>query len=155
MNVYSRDLYLETQINTASPQKLRLLLVEGALRFARQALEHWQTANYPAAAESLLRCREIASELLAGVSPEASPLARQVSEVYVYLFSLLGTAQRNRDEQLLAAAIRILEEERETWRQVCEQMPDRPALTSGPHFAPREELAPMSLNRTDAFSIEA
>jgi flagellar protein FliS len=155
MNEFSRDLYLETQVNTATPQKLRLLLIDGALRFARQTLDHWRASNQPAAAESLLRCREITSELLAGVSPEASPLARQVSEIYVYLFAMLSEVQRTRDEHALAAAIRILEEERETWRQVCEKLTDRPTAPAAPHFAPREELAPAIISKSEQFSIDA
>ena len=39
MNKNARNVYLETEIATATAQKLRLTLIEGGLRFARQTLE--------------------------------------------------------------------------------------------------------------------
>jgi flagellar secretion chaperone FliS len=151
--------YLETQITTATPQRLRLLLIEGAIRFARQTQEHWCTGQDEAALESLIRCRDIVSELLSGVHLDDSPLARQVGALYGYLFSALTEAQQTRDATLLAAVIRVLNEERETWRQVCEQLPDRPVPAHSANFASREELAPSAvmsvLGTGEAFSIEA
>lgn len=151
----TRDIYLETQVHTATPQKLRLLLIDGALRYSRRTLELWREANADQALESLIRTREIISELIAGVETDASPLARQVGSLYVYLFSALTEAQQTRDEHQLAGVIRVLEEERETWRQLCEQHPDRhaPRLTAA--FSTREELAPIVVNQREAFSIDA
>ena len=34
----AHESYLEAQVMTATPQKLRLMLIEGAIRFARQTL---------------------------------------------------------------------------------------------------------------------
>ena len=44
--------YLESQIMTATPQKLRLLLIEGAIRFARQTLELWEKEQNDQALEA-------------------------------------------------------------------------------------------------------
>jgi flagellar protein FliS len=154
-----QQIYLETQITTATPQRLRLLLVEGAIRFARQTQDQWRTEQDEAALESLIRCRDIVSELIAGVHPDESPLTRQVTALYGYLFSALTEARQTRDATLLAAVIRVLDEERETWRQVCEQLPDRPVPAPSAHFASREELAPSAaasvIGAAEAFSIEA
>lgn len=145
--------YLETQVATAPPQKLRLMLIDGAIRYARQTQDHWQRHDYEAALESLIRCREIVSELIAGVNADASPLAKRVIGIYVYLFSTLTEAQLTRDEQQLASAIRILEEERETWRQICEQLPNGPAAPAPTQQ--REELAPAIVPTQSIFSIDA
>jgi flagellar protein FliS len=155
MQTDSREIYLETQVQTATPQKLRLMLIEGALRFARQTLDQWQAAQSDQALESLIRCREIVSELIAGIRPDASPLASQVNGLYVYLFSALIEAQQTRDEHQLAAVIRVLEEERETWRQLCEQLPDRPVPPPTAAFSQREELAPSRVSQREAFTIDA
>ena len=55
MDSNARDTYLETQVKTATPQKLQLMLVEGAIRFAHQAIHHWEQQDEPAACESLIR----------------------------------------------------------------------------------------------------
>lgn len=151
----TRDIYLEMQVNTATPQRLRLMLIDGALRYARRTAELWRENAFDDALEALIRCREIVSELIAGIDTGASPLARQVTGLYVYLFSALTEAQQTRDEHQLAAVIRMLEEDRETWRQLCEQVPDRlvPAPTAA--FPPREELAPAVVNEREAFAIDA
>jgi hypothetical protein len=70
----------------------------------------------------------------------------------------------------LTGILRVLEEERQTWREVCEKMPDRPAPDAA---APStEELAPSSVaepaiaagyapapnlfqSRASAFSLDA
>ncbi len=151
----TREIYLETQVQTATPQKLRLMLIEGALRFARRTQAQWRAGDSGGALESLIRARDIVSELISGVQAGASPLAGQVNSLYVYLFSALTEAQQTRDEHQLAGVIRVLEEERETWRQVCEQLPDRPVPQPTAACAQREELAPASIRSQEAFSIDA
>jgi flagellar protein FliS len=155
MQTDTRDIYLEMQVNSATPQKLRLMLIEGALRFARRTQDHWRDSALDEGLESLIRAREIIGELIAGIQTEASPLARQVGSLYVYLFSALTEAQQTRDEHQLAAVIKVLEEERETWRQVCSQLPERPVPPPTAAFASREELAPALVSEREAFSIDA
>jgi flagellar protein FliS len=149
------EIYLEMQVSTATPQRLRLMLIDGALRQARRTAELWRDGQFDTALEALIRCREIVGELIAGIDKEASPLASQVASVYVFLFSLLTEVQQTRDEHQLAAIIRVLEEDRETWRQLCEQVPDR--LTAAPSavFSPGEEVAPAIVACREAFLIDA
>jgi flagellar secretion chaperone FliS len=154
MTSSARDAYLETEINTATPQKLRLILLDGAIRRAAQTQKHWRERNDEAALESLIRCRDIVSELIAGIHPAESPLAQQVCGLYVYLFSALTEAQQTRDEHQLAAVIRVLEQDRETWQKVCEQLPDRPVPPTA-SSASREELAPATIAPRQSFSIDA
>ena len=133
--------YLETQISTATPQKLRLLLIEGALRFGRRTLALWQENQAGEALESLIRCRSIIAELLSGVRPDGTPLTRQVTALYGFAFRTLTEAQAQHDEKKLADVLAILEEEQVTWRQVCEQMPEPPDADSRRQFAPQEITA--------------
>jgi flagellin-specific chaperone FliS len=120
------DPYRETQILPATPQRLRLTLVEEAIRRARLTAELWREARDHQALESLIGCRAIVSELLAGVREGESPLAKQVVALYVFLFQLLTRAQVTRDVAALDTAIRVLEEERQTWSQLCLQYADAP-----------------------------
>lgn len=136
-----RTAYLETQILTATPQKLRLMLIEGALRFAQRALDAFATGNREQSSEALGRCREIVSELLVSIRPQPVQLNRVSQEIYAFILRQVAEAELMHDEIRLRDAIRILKEERETWQQVCEVMPDAP-----PELAPMPEeiLAPTS-----------
>ena len=122
----ARQAYLETQLQTATPQRLRLMLIEGALRFANLTLQQWEAGRIEPAFEALSRCRSIVTELLSAILPDGSQVAKRVMAVYVFLFQTLTEAQIHRDAQKVADAIRILEIERDTWRELCERMPEAP-----------------------------
>jgi flagellar protein FliS len=123
----ARDAYLETQVLTATPQKLRLMLIEGAIRFVRQTEHLWDAERFDDALESLIRAREIVGELMASLDPQKSPLAKQILPLYAFITRTLTEAQRERSRAKLNDAVRVLEEERETWSQVCAKFVDAEA----------------------------
>ena len=141
-NSSASDSYLETQIVTATPQKLRLLLIEGAIRNARRTSEFWAEQRDEAALESLIRCRAIISELLAGVRSDGSDLCQRVIALYSFLFQRLTAAQQQRNPSILAEVIDVLAEERLTWQQLCEQMPAAPDAAARGGYEPSEIAAP-------------
>src|SRR5689334_14060474 len=116
-----RNSYLETQINTATPQKLRLMLIEGAIRFATQTIEHWQQGRGEDGLATLLRCQAVVAELIGGVRDDGTALTRQVLNIYTFVSQVLQEAQLDSDPQRLADVIVILQEDRETWQQLCQQ----------------------------------
>lgn len=115
--------YLENQVLTASPARLRLMLIEAGLRFAQKTIDDWTAGNEEAAHDSLRRCRAIIAELLAGVDPKGADetLAKQVAAMYLILFRTLTEAQSERSEQKMRDVLEVLDIERETWREVCEK----------------------------------
>jgi flagellar protein FliS len=139
MNPLVNDAYLQTQVNTATPQRLRLMLIDEAHRRAGLAEAAWKAGRLPEGEQATRQCREIISELIAGIRPEDNPLAKRVLGIYIFLFSMLTEAQLARDAGRLRDVMRVLEEEQATWRAVCEQMPDRPVAAIKPAA---EELAP-------------
>ena len=141
-----RSSYLESQVLTATPQKLRLMLIEAALGAARQALSYWEQQSHADANIALIRCREIISELLSAIKPDDTELTRNVAGIYLFLFKTLAEAQLHRDRSKVAEAIRVLEIERETWRDVCERMPHAPAGENG-------EDRPREITSSDAAAV--
>jgi flagellar protein FliS len=131
--------YLENQVLTATPQKLRLMLIDGAIRFAHAALRHWEAGRDEEALEAIVRCREIVTELFTVVRPAGFEPASQVVALYVFLFRELTAAQARRDADQVQDVIAVLEEERETWRRLCEQLPEAPAVPAT--FKPQEITA--------------
>jgi flagellar protein FliS len=136
--------YLQSQVMSATPQKLRLLLIEGAIRFARKSLESWEDNDPELAVQSLARCRNIVSELLSGVRLDQSALTSSVAAVYLFLSRSLIEAQLQNDRRKVEESISVLEIERETWRLVWEKMPDTPFPVShtGEVNASKEIIAP-------------
>lgn len=136
--------YLETQIATATPQQLRLMLIEGALRHARKAVEAWAEPGPCDPLEPLIRCRSLVAELIAGIRSGSSPLADKVLVIYLFLFQELTEAQLRQDAARVSGVIRVLEEERITWQEVCATQPEPPAEAAALPVA--EVLAPAYLN---------
>jgi len=132
MDAAARNSYLETQVNTATPQKLQLMLVEGAIRFAHQTMHHWEQQDEAAACESLIRCRRIVTELLNNVRPNQSEVAKRAASVYLYLFQTLTDIQLHRQRERMADVLKVLAEERTTWQTVCKEIPDTPKWVERP-----------------------
>lgn len=141
MSHSAREQYLEAAVMTASREKLHLMLVEGALRLAEQALDQRRAGREDAAFTAILRAREILNELLGGIKhEEADELTRRVAAIYVFIFRKLVEAGYPRQERPLEEAIRVLQIERETWREVCgldlSPAPAPPPAASPPLYSP-------------------
>lgn len=119
----ARDEYLATEVLTASPQKLQLMLIDGAIRAAARAQSLWTGERTEAVTRATVRCQALVAQLIAGLAPNhESPLVQRVIGVYEFVHRTLVAAHRERDPSRLADVLAVLEVERETWRQVCEQL---------------------------------
>jgi flagellar secretion chaperone FliS len=114
--------YLESKVLTASPQRLHLMLIEGAIRFGRQAEEALIEGDEVAAAAPLLRVIDIVGEMLASARANKSELNHKVANLYWYLFRRISEAKINADTAALAEVMRLLEFERQTWQLLCEKL---------------------------------
>jgi flagellar protein FliS len=124
--------YLESRILTAPPHRLHLMLIEGAIRFGRQAEQALQLGEPAAAATPLMRVIDIVGEMLAGVRHNNTSLNRPLADVYWFLFRRVSEAKINSDTEALAEALRILEHERQTWQLVCEKFGSAAGSASPP-----------------------
>ena len=114
--------YLQTKILTATPQKLHLMLIDGALRFGRQARQALESGDSAAVSEPLLRSIDIVGEMLAVVRAGDQPLNQKLGELYLFVLRRLTFAHVNADLTALNEALGVLEFERETWQAVCQQL---------------------------------
>jgi flagellar protein FliS len=118
--------YLESKVLTAPPHRLHLMLIEGAIRFGRQAEEALRRSDPTAAAASLLRVIDIVGEMLVAVREQKSELNTKLAELYWFVFRRVTEAKIYADTTALADALRVLEFERETWQLVCEKFGNGP-----------------------------
>ena len=84
MTLSAADSYLETRVLTATPQRLRLMLIEEALRRVRVAGEALAAGRTMEGAIACSRAREIVSELIAGIHPDGNDVAKRVLGIYLY-----------------------------------------------------------------------
>lgn len=126
MQSQASDSYLATEVMTAAPQRLQLMLIEAAIRFGQEAIRRWEANQDEEASEALIRCQQIVTELICGLNPDQNPeVVRRVASVYLYIFRTLNSAHLDRSAEKVNDAISVLEVERGTWQQVCEQLGTR------------------------------
>jgi flagellar secretion chaperone FliS len=143
MNHNSSDSYLVSDVMTATPPKLHLMLLNAAIKEARRAQKHLQDNEDEKARKSIMHARNIIGGILAGMDYEAkAELIGKVAGVYLFIYQALAQAELNKDLNKLDEALRILEIERDTWRQVCEKL----VASTGKQSAPNAGHAPIAPN---------
>ena len=129
MSLAARNNYLENEVLTATPQRLRKMLIDGAWRFCFQAADLLDQQRGDEAIAMIDRANAVFTELLSGIKPSFD-VSKPVSELYVFLMRELLLARRERSATRLRGILEVLEVERETWRQLCEAVPHRIASSS-------------------------
>ena len=131
--------YLKTRVLTASPAELRQLLLDGAVRFARQAREGLEKKDWEKSFEGFSSCRNIVMELINSMNPEADPeLCARLSSLYTFIYSELVYASHERDVARLDKAIELLEYERETWSLLLQRLASERTGGNGAEAEPAE-----------------
>jgi flagellar protein FliS len=134
----ARDVYLETEVMTAAPQKRQLMLIEAAIRSIERARQGWRADNAEDAHECLVRAQRIVTEMMAALNHEVVPdLTRRVASLYVFVFRRLVEANLRRDESKLDDALRVLDLQRQTWQDMCERLGVFEADRSDPSPLPK------------------
>jgi flagellar protein FliS len=171
MTSSAREKYLATEVLTAPPQKLQLMLVEAAIRFVERARQHWRAKQPEQGTEALVRAEDILGELMAGLKRDIdSDLVGKTAAVYLFVFRSLMEANFRKDEGKLDDALRVLEVERDTWRQVCARLGPMAATAkagidtasfreapsvSAPHAPPLTADPPPAHEYSGGFSLDA
>ena len=117
------DAYLRTQILTAPPEKLQLMLYEGAIKFARQAKDRMLAKNWEASCELLIRAQNIMMELLSGLRSEVNPqLCGRLAAVYLFIYRRLVDANVEHSTQYIDDALEVLAIQRDIWLELLDKL---------------------------------
>jgi flagellar protein FliS len=123
----ANDRYLESAVRTASPARLRLMLLERGVALAEMICEKRQREPETLVDEWTVTLRDVLGELLSGITAEAGELGVHVADLYVFLLQELTRAEQEPGSERLQAIGRILRIECETWRQVVEAQREQQA----------------------------
>ena len=108
--------YLRTKVLTASAEELRLMLLDGAIKFLGQGCGGLVRKDWEAVFDGFSKCRNILLELISSVRPAVDPdLCASVTSLYTFLYTQLVEAGFDKDLPKAEKALAILEYERETW----------------------------------------
>ncbi|MBX3432740.1 MAG: flagellar protein FliS [Pirellulales bacterium] len=124
--------YLESRVTTASSADLQLMLLDGALRFARKAQSSWDDpAHAGEVHQLLLRVVDVMEAATMGVAESTDPIAQRLEEQYAFLFREFAAVSMGYDRAQFDRAVELLAFERETWRLACEKARGTSAESAG------------------------
>ncbi|MBL9150598.1 MAG: flagellar export chaperone FliS [Phycisphaerae bacterium] len=124
--------YLKTKVLTASPAELRLLLLDGAIRFAEQTKAGYAAKDYEKSFDGTTKCQAILTELLCSLRHDVSPeLCSRLSALYTFLYRRMLDASTNKSPEIVEEVLGLLRYERETWSMLLEQLSRNGSAPSG------------------------
>lgn len=123
MPVAPSNAYLKTKVVTASPAELRLMLLDGAIRFAEQARAGYEQRNLESALEGTTKCQAILTELMCSLRPERNAeLCNRLAALYTFMYRRMVEASMSKSAEIAQEVIGLLQYDRETWGLLMEQM---------------------------------
>jgi flagellar secretion chaperone FliS len=130
--------YLQSKVMSASAEELRLMLIEGAIKYAKQGKAGLEQQDFEMVYEGMYRSKEIILELLNGLRAEVAPeLCENLKSLYTYMYKRLMDASLEKDPAIAQEIIELLEFDRETWLLLMEQLKlERGDMSVHPEEAP-------------------
>lgn len=109
--------YRRTQIETATPGQLVVMLYEGAVRFLAVAETALGKGDWSTAHGALLRAQDIIGELRATLNPEGGEIALKLDALYDYMLRRLIEANVRKDPVPVKEVMGYLQEMIPAWQE--------------------------------------
>ena len=123
MNPQGAQNYLRTQVLTATPEQLQMMLYDGAIRFAEQARPALEAKSWEASYNAISRAQRIITELTGSLRHDIAPeLCGRLASIYNFIYRKLVEANVEHKSESLDEAIKILKIQRETWEMLLKQL---------------------------------
>jgi len=115
-NPYKR--YRQTQVGTAGPLELIIMMYDGAIRFCNQAKAAIEEDNYDQANRLFKRVQDIIDELNISLNMEAGEIAANLRGLYEFINTQLFEANIKKDLKLVDQVVGLLTELRSSWAEL-------------------------------------
>lgn len=121
--------YKQQAITTASPEKLLIMLFDGAIRFSGQARKALKEKNIEKSNYFLVRCQDIVFELMGSLNMDYE-ISQSLFQMYEYINYNFQQANIHKDLKYVDEAEQYLKEFREIWVQAA-KLANNPPNNSG------------------------
>ena len=110
--------FLRQEVESASPAKLRWLLLQKAHGLTVYVRDLWLQGNVEEARQWVILVQDIFTELLEGIVDPKHELAKQQSDLFIFLTKLLVLSAQTQDVPSLENISEILQIEKESWEML-------------------------------------
>lgn len=113
--------YQNIQVTTSNPEKILIMLYDGAINFTRIAIDKLAKEDVAAKGMYIGKAHAIVAELMNTLNHEVGgDIARQLERLYVYLIDEFIAANIKNSPVHLENAVRIMTTMRDTWLEAAE-----------------------------------
>jgi len=116
----SPQAYRESAVLTAPPERLVVMLYDGAGRFLFQAATAMREGDVPTSHERLRRAERIVEHLLATLDMSQGEISERLEAIYVFCLQLLAEGRMGQEPAKLDKVGELLGGLREAWAQLAD-----------------------------------
>ncbi|MDQ0192178.1 flagellar export chaperone FliS [Paenibacillus wynnii] len=112
------DKYRQSSVQTSSPSQLLLMLFDGAIRFAKAALEGLECTDYEKVNTNLVKSQNIVNELITTLD-HTYEVSNSLASLYEYINHLFIESNIKKSKEQAEEALGYLMELRQTFAQAA------------------------------------
>lgn len=114
--------YKSTQVETASQEKILLMLYDGCIKYIRQAQNALEEGDNKASHEKLIQAQDIVTELMSTLDMEVGgEVAEELFQLYDFCLHNLIQANIDNDPSRLEDVLPVLVDLKEAWDEVINE----------------------------------
>lgn len=114
------NVYKNNSVNYASKEQLLLMLVDGAVKFAKIARQALEDKNVMESHKNLVKVQDIFTELMISLDQNAGEWAKQIYAVYDFIKTRLFEINLKKDTKMMDELMPVIEDVRDTWYEAYE-----------------------------------
>jgi flagellar secretion chaperone FliS len=112
------NIYKNNSVNYASKEQLLLMLVEGAVKFAKIGRQAIVDKDVKKSHENIVKAQNIYYELMTTLDVNAGgDWAKSLMSIYEFIVERLVQANMKKDTMIMNEVIPLMEEVRDTWNE--------------------------------------
>lgn len=125
MNAQAYDQYKKASVETVAPDKLLLMLFEGALRNINNAKKAIVISDINQAHQQIIRVQDIIIELMSTLNMDYE-ISHSLLALYEYLLNELVQANVKKDVEILEQVEGFIIELKDTWQEATKELKTPP-----------------------------
>jgi len=115
--------YQQTQVSTSTPEKILLMLYDGAINFSRIAMDKAANGNKSERGKYVSKAQAIVAELMNSLDHEVGGVvAERLTQLYMYIINEYVNANVNNSVASLENTVKILGMLRDTWAEAIDMV---------------------------------
>ena len=111
------NVYKTNSVNYASKEQMLLMLVDGAVKFAKIGRQAILDKDIQKAHNSLMRVQEIFTELIVSLDVEKAEWVKPLRDIYFFINEKLVEANMAKDVNKLDEVLGLIEGVRDLWHE--------------------------------------